>query len=221
VIKDWSGNRSERALRGFTLIELLIVVAIIAILAAIAVPNFLEAQTRAKVSRTFADMRSLATAIEAYAVDANFYPPQGAVNLAGAVLIPAEDPREMSTLNTFLAPALTTPVAYFTSLVQDPFADLAEVPSPELAYYHYKNYPQSSVWLRENLGMIPAPFSFRNETWGAWTLRACGPDRDRQDICVSHVGDTLINGYYDPTNGTISDGDVLRTQRFTNLGGTL
>src|SRR5215210_3826948 len=59
---------------GFTLIELLIVVAIIAILAAIAVPNFLEAQTRSKVSRVKADQRSLATAIEAYYVDNNSYP---------------------------------------------------------------------------------------------------------------------------------------------------
>ncbi|MBN1477342.1 prepilin-type N-terminal cleavage/methylation domain-containing protein, partial [Candidatus Sumerlaeota bacterium] len=61
--------------RAFTLIELLIVVAIIAILAAIAVPNFLEAQTRAKVSRVKADIRSVATALEAYIVDYNMYPP--------------------------------------------------------------------------------------------------------------------------------------------------
>src|SRR6478609_11262839 len=58
---------------GFTLIELLIVVAIIAILAAIAVPNFLEAQTRAKISRAKADMRTTVTALESYVVDWNNY----------------------------------------------------------------------------------------------------------------------------------------------------
>ena len=58
----------------FTLIELLIVVAIIAILALIAVPNFLEAQTRAKVSRGKADMRTVAVAWDSYHVDWNCYP---------------------------------------------------------------------------------------------------------------------------------------------------
>src|SRR5687767_11253654 len=62
------------SIRAFTLIELLIVVAIIAILAAIAVPNFLEAQTRAKVSRARADMRTEATALEMYRLDSNMYP---------------------------------------------------------------------------------------------------------------------------------------------------
>ena len=63
-----------RKQKGFTLIELLIVVAIIGIIAAIAIPNLLNAIDRGKQKRTMADLRSIGTAVESYAVDTNFYP---------------------------------------------------------------------------------------------------------------------------------------------------
>jgi general secretion pathway protein G len=60
--------------KGFTLIELLIVVAIIGIIAAIAIPNLLNAIDRGKQKRTMADLRSLGTAVESYSIDNSFYP---------------------------------------------------------------------------------------------------------------------------------------------------
>jgi type II secretion system protein G len=64
----------KRNHKGFTLIELLIVVAIIGIIVAIAIPNLLNAIQRAKQKRTMGDMRTAGTAAEAYAVDFNHYP---------------------------------------------------------------------------------------------------------------------------------------------------
>jgi len=72
----------DRKSKGFTLIELLIVVAIIGIIAAIAIPNLLNAIDRGKQKRTMADIRSIGTAVEAYAVDNNIYPT--AANMAAA-----------------------------------------------------------------------------------------------------------------------------------------
>src|SRR3990172_10575317 len=104
---------------GFTLIELLIVVAIIAILAAIAIPNFLAAQVRSKVSRAQADMRSLATALESYYVDNNSYPfPRDVGN-------PFSYPGNGFTFEG-IPEQLSTPIAYISSaVIKDPFTGIS------------------------------------------------------------------------------------------------
>ena len=79
----------KRNAKGFTLIELLIVVAIIGIIAAIAIPNLLNAIDRGKQKRTMADLRSIGTAIEEYSIDNNFYPAATTVALLEAEVSPS------------------------------------------------------------------------------------------------------------------------------------
>ena len=73
---------------GFTLIELLIVVAIIGIIAAIAIPNLLNAIDRGKQKRTMADLRSIGTAIESYSIDNNVYPAAGSMGALQPLIEP-------------------------------------------------------------------------------------------------------------------------------------
>ena len=56
---------------GFTLVEIMIVVAIIALLAAIAVPGFLRARKRSQASRILNDLRMIDSAVDQYAIETN------------------------------------------------------------------------------------------------------------------------------------------------------
>ena len=209
----------RRGRNGFTLIELLIVVAIIALLALIAVPNFLEAQTRAKVSRAKADMRSIATGIEAYAVDVSDYPR----NFSDAT------PR-----NWTLSPDLTTPVAYLTTAdYPDPFSLYKENdPLVKAIYYSYHRILREQEidppWNPGFPEEFKPPYESRDGPsynqgallkFGQWRTMSLGPDRDYLPPNYMELWNQnpqlvydLIDTPYDPTNGTISWGSILRTQ---------
>lgn len=195
-------NRHEKA---FTLIELLIVVAIIAILAAIAVPNFLEAQVRSKVSRVHSDLRTLATAFETYAVDWRRYP-------CGEKYLPSIIPPWKDNWGV-LPIRLTTPIAYITTRPFDPFVAYAKLPGSG-------GFPVEREWKTlyrttqrfTMTGEINADWvnyyekSFPDYTTRLYIISSFGPDRDG-DIVPHYVANPPL---YDSTNGTISDGDVVR-----------
>lgn len=181
---------------GFTLIELLIVVAIIAVLAAIAVPNFLEAQTRAKISRNKADMRACATGVETYHIDNNIYPfpadPFGA---------PIPPPFSVPWFETKVPTSITTPIAYLNSRFADPYHP--KEAQEEDPVYHLMARDYARAQSVENqfsayVGLFGAP---KSET--KYVMLGHGPDGD-------HDGpDDSDPQIYDASNGTVSNGDIL------------
>ncbi len=193
-------------IRAFTLIELLIVVAIIAILAAIAVPNFLEAQTRARVSRTVSDLRNVELAMETYYIDNNSYPASYREQI-----IPIN-----STLSHMDRRLVTTPIAYLSEFPKDIFhahqgGVFQSVVGGQREYWIYTvRYVNGSGYGNTGVGDYP------RDAYYSWSE---GPDRDLNSPvwltlprCIRNEAKTEPNMKggirYDPTNGTISVGDL-------------
>jgi len=189
---------------GFTLIELLIVVAIISILATMALPNFLDAQTRAKVGRVKNDLRALNTAVEAYVVDHN-EPPFRRSMLPGNLEVP-----EAATRPGQMAP-LTTPVAYISTLPADVFESTLTPPNNLLDYWD----PVQTSWLINRRFPVGSPRRI-DPAEAPYLLVSVGPDGNLGAISVNSGWplDPLLRGsvyqFYDPTNGTISTGNIYR-----------
>jgi len=202
----------------FTLIELLIVVAIIAILAAIAVPNFLEAQTRSKVSRVKSDMRTITTALESYDAVNNDYPPNDGVFFVTST-------------------RLTTPVSFLTSRPIDPFTIGIEDPlrrgipyrSDEGQHYTYWRILNIQEYNSSRDTVVQVDFDAGGnrkalKKYGKWNQNSIGPDGYLYDISAGEGGSGVLPapgflpwGYsfdvpYDATNGTQSFGNIIRTQ---------
>ncbi len=190
--------------RGFTLIELLIVIAIILILIAIALPNFIEAQIRAKVAKAAGDTRSLATAMESYFIDWNSYTNDcPGPELPGCI-------------------ALTTPIAYMTSVPLDPFGlhrnqggSIVDIRNGRTPFYPMGTginpstelkiipYDTSSGFNRDN---PPIKEAYIIYTGGPSDLE---PGDPTGPFPVSGAG--LPWTVYTPTNGTKSFGGIIVT----------
>ncbi len=200
---------------GFTLVELLIVVAVIALLAAIAVPNYLNAQIKAGISKVLADHKALETAIETYRLD---HPEQyvpGYVRRSG---------KQLYNFERHFFP-LTTPIDYLQGIPSDPFphhsgreldktVDYKQVVPGAHAYGYFR-------------ADIAGPGGLYDFGRHKWMVSSAGPDgmlnyfayypediTEGEEFCAVCNIDSpaifMVAVQYQPSNGLNSSGEIIR-----------
>jgi prepilin-type N-terminal cleavage/methylation domain-containing protein len=216
--------RAKGLVNGFTLIELLIVIAIILILISIALPNFLEAQARARLARVRGDQRGLVTAVEAFRTERgvlliDFWDDETKESRTrwrdkfGQV---GQDP--MTGYDRFeeCYYPLTSPARYMTKVPYDLFNDPKRQVGLSggeigLGYIYFDNdplFPKVYDYFIDRF--FPGhPLQVSSQTRplseGEFGILSVGPDgfignsKDGKDRAIA----------YNPTNGTMSTGDMV------------
>jgi prepilin-type N-terminal cleavage/methylation domain-containing protein len=212
--------------KGFTLIELLIVIAIILILIAIALPNFLEAQIRARVTKARGEIRSYQTVFESYNQDFKIYP-RGCITGHSVGC----------THNWgFCGANLTTPIKYIQRNNDDLFAVHYSVLGssgivPEGHPWVKYRTTRRMVWNAMNPNEPPKSLVPKDKMAPHWKLydtanpavwkpkqyliASLGPDHIEDVVPQYAFGSStkpkyyLNDEFYSPTNGTTSSGDIF------------
>lgn len=192
---------------GFTLIELLIVVAIIGILAAIAVPNFLNAQQRARYAQVESNMKALSTAMMTYQTDWG--------------VLPLHPPAHLTNIWNN---ALTTPVSYIASEPIDVYQSYFNSQSKMYSATNARPVLHPEPFYTVSAGAygcsldqgIPAPGTGNDLTLRFIDdppLRQKALSQFRTGRYTVSIGPDLIHNYpgtYNMTNGLNSSGDIIR-----------
>jgi prepilin-type N-terminal cleavage/methylation domain-containing protein len=208
---------------GFTLIELLIVIAIILILISIALPNFLEAQVRARITNAMGEMRAIEPAIAAYYQDWKRFPRDGFEIPSIAGYYPEENPR--------IWVQLTSPIKYFSTIPYDEFHSAYKDTNNLQRSDKHQTYRYYAAWWRclalggspvqksEKCTSLGGGKNYDSDFLGKWIIWSPGPNRvhDFGEWAMykplARAGWSVTSGsspFYCATNGTISDGDIVK-----------
>lgn len=191
--------------KGFTLIELLIVVAIIGILAAIAIPNFVNARMRATIARIQGDHKAISTAAESYMVDNGAYP---------APELASDEDGNVTTWPYYVPGKFVEPVAYLSNeKLYDPLGRPLDGLPRLVSRYRFKVF---NVQTRDGLpGKNAEGNKEAQKVLGSYMIASHGPNRWLDLPNGFADGANTTDWFwlpYDATNGLLSPGDILRGQ---------